>query len=458
MGSIRASLSEASGGEARFVRGAHGGVRLADAGRTSCLQSPAALFADRSLIVATRVQLAAVLALIDLDGVARRLTLCAPDVPADRLGDIASRVDAEAILTDTETPAPGTDGILHVRCTGAWMPAPCPPPQPHRDTEWVLLTSGTAGAAKMVRHTFSTLTAAITSGSATTSGRPDVVWGTFYDARRYGGLQVVLRALIAGGSLVLGEPEDSLASFLDRLAALRATHITGTPTHWRRVLMSPNAGAIAPEYIRLSGEIADQAILDALRARYPCARMVHAFASTEAGVGFEVTDGRAGFPADIVGTSGDVAIRVDDGALRLRSPRTAVGYLPGGDGPLADPDGFVDTGDAVERRGDRYYFLGRRSGVINVGGLKVHPEEIEAAINRHPSVRMSKVRSKHSPITGSLVAADVVLDCGADADGSKREILMMCRDALPAHKVPAVIRIVPTLDLASTGKLARHAS
>ena len=77
---------------------------------------------------------------------------------------------------------------------------------------------------------------------------------------------------------------------------------------------------------------------------------------------------------------------------------------------LADDDGFVDTGDIVERRGERYYFVGRRGGIINVGGLKVHPEEVEAVINRHPQVRMSLVRPKRSPITGAIVVADVVLN------------------------------------------------
>jgi acyl-coenzyme A synthetase/AMP-(fatty) acid ligase len=344
-----------------------------------------------------------------------------------------------------------------VRCAPEWTSAAALPP-PHRETEWVLLTSGTAGAAKMVRHTFSTLTGAISSVTPPSRPRSNIVWGTFYDVRRYGGLQVVFRAVVGGGSLVLGRPDETLSSHLDRLAVLGATHVSGTPTHWRRVLMSPNAGVIDPDYIRLSGEIADQAVLDALHARYPRARIAHAFASTEAGVGFEVDDGRSGFPATFVGASGTVSIHVNDGSLKLRSQRTALGYLHHADGPLADVEGFVDTCDAVERRGDRYYFLGRRSGVINVGGLKVHPEEIEATINRHPSVRMSKVRSKHSPITGSLVAADVVLESGADHDGSRREILMLCRDALPAHKVPALIRFVPALDLAATGKLARHAS
>src|SRR5207248_5980051 len=128
----------------------------------------------------------------------------------------------------------------------------------------------------------------------------------------------------------------------------------------------------------------------------PDARIVHAFASTEAGVAFEVDDGREGFPASIVEAGRDVQVAVRDGSLRIRSPRTAAAYLGEQRRPIAGEDGFVDTGDIVERRGDRYYFLGRRNGVINVGGLKVHPEEIEAAINRHPAVRMSMVRARRS--------------------------------------------------------------
>ncbi len=123
-------------------------------------------------------------------------------------------------------------------------------------------------------------------------------------------------------------------------------------------------------------------------------------------------------------------------------------------------DGFVDTGDMVERCGDRYVFAGRRGGIINVGGLKIHPEEVEAVINRHPQVRMSLVRPKQNPVTGAIVIADVVLkaDC-ARAGGEqqiKNDILALCREALPRHKVPAAISIVPALDVGATGKLARR--
>jgi acyl-coenzyme A synthetase/AMP-(fatty) acid ligase len=249
------------------------------------------------------------------------------------------------------------------------------------------------------------------------------------------------------------EPRD----FFVRLAAAGVTFLSGTPTHWRRALLCPRASAIAPPDVRLSGEVADQAILDKLRATYPEARICHAFASTEAGVAFEVADGLSGFPAEWVGqTRNGVELAVADGTLRIRSPRTASRYLGEAAGPLRDADGFVDTKDIVDLRDGRWHFGGRRDGVINVGGLKVHPEEVEAVVNRHPRVKMSLVRSKRSPIIGAVVVVDVELSDGAAAGGGlEAEILDACRHELAAHKVPAAVRVVPSLAVNAAGKLIR---
>ena len=107
----------------------------------------------------------------------------------------------------------------------------------------------------------------------------------------------------------------------------------------------------------------------------------------------------------------------------------------------------------VELRGDRYHFVGRRGGIINIGGLKVHPEEIEAVINRHPAVRMSRAKSRRSPITGSIVVADVVL--AANGNGREKEIrdeiIRDCRVQLAAYKVPVVISFVETLEVTPGG-------
>ncbi len=141
-----------------------------------------------------------------------------------------------------------------------------------------------------------------------------------------------------------------------------------------------------------------------------------------------------------------VEMKVVDGSLRIRSRRAAHAYVGRNAAALTDSDGFVDTGDMVELRGDRYHFVGRRGGIINIGGLKVHPEEIEAVINRHAEVRMSRARSRRSPITGAIVVADVILADGCDASRSdeiRDKILADCRAHLAPHKVPAMIKFVP---------------
>jgi acyl-coenzyme A synthetase/AMP-(fatty) acid ligase len=400
------------------------------------------------------------LALIELDGIARRLIVCTPDLPAEHLPAVVAKAGVDGIVSDHDRDDDGLGVALRVLCNGTVTPAKETLVACCR-TEWVLLTSGTTGAPKMLVHSFASLTAPIGGAPLNNAQGADIVWGTFYDIRRYGGLQIFFRALLGRGSFVLFGGGEPIGDYLVRLGAHGATHVSGTPSHWRRALMSPDARAIAPRYIRLSGEIADQGILNALRSFYPQASVAHAFASTEAGVGFEVNDGLEGFPASLVGAPGDVQINVDEGSLRIRSARNAVRYVGEEHSTLTDDEGFVDTGDMVERRGDRYYFLGRRSGIINVGGLKVYPEEVEAAINRHPAVRMSMVRPRRNPMTGSLVAADVVLKAEPGAGGTiadfTREILQICHDRLAPHKIPATIRFVPALEMAAAGKLARHA-
>jgi hypothetical protein len=98
---------------------------------------------------------------------------------------------------------------------------------------------------------------------------------TFYDIRRYGGLKIFLRAVLGAASLVLSDANELVANHLVRLGRHGVTHLSGTPSHWRRVLMNPAIGKIAPRYVRLSGEIADQAVLDALRVMFPQATIGH---------------------------------------------------------------------------------------------------------------------------------------------------------------------------------------
>jgi acyl-coenzyme A synthetase/AMP-(fatty) acid ligase len=297
-------------------------------GRGTSLGGRLGVLAGRSVLVATASQLTAALALIELDGCARRITILPPDAEADHLPALIAAAEIDAVvLDDGSLKHAALDLPVRVTC----MPSIVTVEQtlPARvQTEWVMLTSGTTGVPKMVVHDVTGLTAAIVAKSAADGA---AVWGTFYDIRRYGGLQIFLRAVLGRASLVLSSAGDGVTDHLARLARHGVTHLSGTPSHWRRVLMRPAIGSIAPRYVRLSGEIADQPVLDALRAVFPHANIGHAYASTEAGVAFDVNDGLAGFPAAFVGPARDgVEMRVVDGALQVRSGRTASRYVGAG--------------------------------------------------------------------------------------------------------------------------------
>ena len=345
-------------------------VSLTDILEQTCLVGRFDELSNRSVLLAVSDQLISALAMTEIDGVARRMLLCPPDLNADHVQALIDDAEIDAIVTD-QPPRWADFGVYEV------MAARAPERRgakikTERATEWLMLTSGTSGVPKIVGHTLEGLTGAIVADGPARGTPP--VWATFYDIRRYGGLQIFLRAILSGGSMVLTEPGEALADHVARLNARGVTHISGTPSHWRKLLMSGAAGGFSPRYVRLSGEIADQAVLDGLRRAFPDASIGHAYASTEAGVGFAVNDGLEGFPASLIGRTGDgVEMKVEDGSLRIRSTRTAHAYVGRDAAALTDGDGFVDTGDMVELRGDRYHFVGRRGGIINIGGPEGSP-------------------------------------------------------------------------------------
>jgi acyl-coenzyme A synthetase/AMP-(fatty) acid ligase len=419
-------------------------LRLADFVRSAPF-ADAARFAGRCVVLAVGDMAKAAAALIALDGTARRIVLCPPGWEAEKLARAADLAGADALAYDGDAPPLPLDLAARVKLPltpGAATPGECA-------TEWVLPTSGTSGPPKLAIHTLQTLIGAIAPA-------PLQQWATFYDIRRYGGLQIFLRALAGAGSLRLASPDEPIESFLNRLGAAEISHISGTPTHWRKALLSGAGHRIAPAYIRLSGEIADDGVLAGLREAYPQARIEHAYASTEAGVGFAVDDGRAGFPAAWLERQGPVEMKIVAGALHIRSARRALALLGENAPALVDADGFVDTGDMIEIRGDRCLFMGRRGGIINVGGAKVHPEEVEAALNALPQVRASRVFAKANPITGALVAAEIVLRDAAPSRELERDILAQARKKLPPHMAPARVSFVADLPMTDAGKLRRH--
>ena len=122
--------------------------------------------------------------------------------------------------------------------------------------------------------------------------------------------------------------------------------------------------------------------------------------------------------------------------------------------PKLTDDGWLITGDLVKVDGNRVYFQGRTDDMLNVGGAKVYPQEVEEFLLSCPGVTEVRVRSIPNPMSGQLLAADVVLAHGYEPDVHRVELMRLCQATLPSHKAPRLIRVVPEIQIRDSGKKA----
>jgi acyl-coenzyme A synthetase/AMP-(fatty) acid ligase len=121
--------------------------------------------------------------------------------------------------------------------------------------------------------------------------------------------------------------------------------------------------------------------------------------------------------------------------------------------PLRD-DGWLSAARQGDIVGDRVFILGRADKTINVGGYKVYPLAIEKLILSQPGVAEARVYGVSNPISGALVAADVVLSEGEDPAAARPRILAACRAQLASFQVPRVLKIVDSIATGASGKKA----
>lgn len=318
-------------------------------------------------------------------------------------------------------------------------------------TEWFLCTSGTTKKPKIISHTLQTLTHSLKHD--TEKGRL-FHWGLLYDVARFAGLQVTLQAIYGGAKLSLPasfDTQSAITTFVDD----GVNCLSCTPTMWRKLLIEGHVQQLQLKQITLGGEIADQKTIDALADVFPDARIVHIYASTEAGFGFAVSDGKAGFPIEWLRTGvGKSQLKMDsDGRLWIKSP------ISNGNSSRSvkiDSEGFVDTEDLVRVKDDRVVFLGRATGCINVGGNKVLPELIENTIRLADGVHDVRVYAQQSSIIGQLVYADVISLPGIDRPQVLQKIQQTCLQNLEPWQRPARVRFVDGFSMNSSGKISRN--
>jgi O-succinylbenzoic acid--CoA ligase len=291
-------------------------------------------------------------------------------------------------------------------------------------------------------------------------------WLACLPLHHVGGLAVLLRAVIAGGTVVLQRGFDPQAV----ARALRedgVTQLSLVPTTLRRLLDVPDATPGGLRVLLLGGARADRALVEAARARgWPVAPT---YGLTETGSQVvtarpheNVTgDGFVGTPLDgtevrIDALDGRRAPTGEPGLITVRGATVALGTLVD-DGTIAPfaPDGWLRTADrgALDAKGC-LTVLGRADDVIVSGGENVTPEEVEAALLGHPAVADAGVAGVADPEWGHVVCAWVVPRPGAEP--TLADLRDGCGERLSRHKLPRRLVLVSSLPRTASGKLRRN--
>ncbi len=313
----------------------------------------------------------------------------------------------------------------------------------------VLFSSGSTGKPKAILHDFEKLLETLPP-----SGRP---WKTlvFLLLDHIGGINSLLRIVRSGGtavSITERKPDLVCAAIEQHGIELLPT----SPTFLNMLLMSRLYEVYdlsSLELITYGTEVMPATTLRAVRQALPKVRLKQTYGLSEFGIFSTQSEGSDSLWMRI--GRGEVETKIVDGTLRVRGATAMLGYL-NAPSPF-DSEGWFDTNDEVEVQGDLMRILGRRSDIINVGGEKVYPAEVESVLLGMENVRDVAVRGRRSPITGQVVSVSVVLEQPEDLASLKRRIWQHCQGRLTRNQMPAVVEVVGKSEVTGRFKKVRTA-
>jgi acyl-CoA synthetase (AMP-forming)/AMP-acid ligase II len=318
----------------------------------------------------------------------------------------------------------------------------------------ILSTGGTTGTPKLVLHDLAALLATIPVREA----RPRRILPLMrFD--HIGGLDVAWRAIGCAQVLISPPAETSPQRVAATIELHRVDTLPATPSFLNLMLMAEvhrSHDLSSLTLIPYGAEPMPASLLEKLKRALPNVEFIQRFGTSETGAlpvrgigaGLALRDG-----------NGKYAWKVVDGELWVRSPAQALGYLSGDTGGFRT-DGWFRTGDVADSLPDgSIQVRGRRTEVINVGGEKVLPDEVESALMRHPMVADCRVSPKPNALLGQVVSAEIVWR-GQEQDviAVKHLIHDFARDLIAPHKLPAFVQLVKAIGSAPTKKKLRTAA
>jgi acyl-CoA synthetase (AMP-forming)/AMP-acid ligase II len=297
----------------------------------------------------------------------------------------------------------------------------------------LLFTSGSSGEPKAALHDAVRLLAKY----KTPRHRLRTLLFLLFD--HIGGFDTLLQAL-SNACTVIVPQERTPEGVAVAIARHQAEVLPASPSFLGLLLLSeaPARHDLSSlRYITYGAEVMPQGTLARLHAAFPGVTLLQKYGLTELGTMRSRSDADDSLWVRIGGEG--FATRVKGGLLEIRADSSMLGYL-NAESPFTD-DGWFMTGDAVEQKGDSFRILGRASDMINVGGRKVHPAEVESVIAEVENVTEVSVYGEPSPFTGKVVVARVTIAREEDPRALEQRVRDYCRARLAPYMVPARVLI-----------------
>lgn len=318
---------------------------------------------------------------------------------------------------------------------------------------FIRFSSGTTGRAKGVVLSHLSLLERITAANQVLRiGRGDRVLWMLPMAHHFA-VSIVLY-LFHGATTVLVPPGNLLKPARDQ----RVTVIYGSPYHFAMLAAEPDAAPLPDLRLAVSSAFAlpeSTALLFLSKFALP---LQQALGIIEAGLPLLNLDSAESNPCSIGKPTPSFQAKLDEetGELLLKGPGMLDAYLsPWQSRESILQNGWFATGDIAECDADgRYFLCGRTRTVINVGGLKCFPEEVEGVLRQHPSVAAARVLGRAHPGLGAAPIAEIVLRDPSQPP-SVVDLRRHCQRQLAAYKVPFDYQFVSALPLTSSGKILR---
>lgn len=292
----------------------------------------------------------------------------------------------------------------------------------------VLFTSGSTGNSKAAVHDLSLLLEKFVAA------RQTLRTIVFLQLDHIGGINTLLYTLANGGAVVV--PQDrSPAAVCDAIARHSVELLPTSPTFLNLLLLSEAYRHYDLKSLRLityGTEPMPSSTLERLNQVFPHIRLQQTYGLTELGILRSQSRDSKSLWVRVGGEGYET--KVIDGQLAIKARSAMLGYL-NAPSPF-DEDGFLHTGDRVEIEGPWLRILGRESEVINVGGSKIHPAEVESVLLEMEGVADVAVRGEAHPITGQVVIATVQLNGSETAKAFRARMRLHCRIKLPQFAVP----------------------